>query len=70
MTAADNSRSYHPAIARLNPDTRNSSNDAEKVAFTQYVQVGAYGKIPAGPSLHAEDGATGKVLLDQILCSW
>jgi hypothetical protein len=44
-------------------------NDAVKVAPTQHVQVGAYGKIPAGPSLHAEDGAPRKVLLAQNLCN-
>jgi hypothetical protein len=69
-TAADSSRSYCPAIARSNLDARNSPNDAEKVAPTQHVQVGAYGRIPAGPNLYVEDSAPGKVLLAQILCSW
>ena len=69
MTAADSSRSCHPTIGHLNPDARNSLNDAEKAAPTQHVQVGAYGKISASPNLHAQDGAPRKVLLDQILCS-
>ena len=70
MAAADSNRNCHPAIAHLSPDARNSLNDVEKADPTQHIQVGAYGKILAGPNLHAEDGEPGKVLLDQILCSW
>jgi hypothetical protein len=54
---------------RSSPDARNSPKDIEKVAPTQHVQVGAYEKIPASPSLYAKDGAPGKVLLAQILCN-
>ena len=53
MAAADSSQSCQPTIVHLSPDARNSPNDAKKVAPTQHVQVGAYGKIPADPSLHA-----------------
>jgi hypothetical protein len=70
MATADSSQSCHPVIAHLSPNARNSLNDAKKAAPTQYVQVGAYGKILADPSLHAKDSAPRKVLLDQILCSW
>ena len=68
-TAASSSQNCCPIIAHLGPVARNSLNDVEKAAPTQHAQVGAYGKIPAGPSLHAEEGASRKVLLDQILCS-
>ena len=68
-TVVGSSQNCCPAIAHLGPIARNSLNDAEKAAPTQHAQVGAYGKIPAGPSLHAEDGAPRKVLLYQILCS-
>ena len=69
MAVADSSQSCHPAIVHLSPDARNSLNDVEKAAPTQHDQVGAYGKISASPSLHAEDSAPRKVLLDQIMFS-
>ena len=69
MATAGSSQNCRLAIVHLSPIAKNSLNDVEKVAPTQHARVDAYGKIPIGPNLHAEEGEPGKVLLDQILCS-
>ena len=50
-------------------DAKSSQRAEERAAPNQHAQVGACGRIPAGPSLHAKEGAPRKVLLDQILHS-
>ena len=80
MTTADSNQNCRPTIAHLSLDAKSSQRAEERVAptqhaqvgaygNTQHAQVGAYGKILAGPRLHTEEGASRKVLFDQILCS-